>query len=182
MKVDVHSNRTTAASMAIVSVVVYLAMINLQSILMPLAIAILLYFIIKPPEQIIYRKVGNRFVSYGTVLVSGILTVYLISIFLYDNLSQFVDDIPEITAAFEEKRQKYAEADLYGLEAIFLISNHTTSMDPSIHGSGSESQKNAAPPRPPAISDSTTRTRCAAVLKYGVSITRKWPENPFDMR
>ena len=123
LKVDVHSNRTTAASMAIVSVVVYLAMINLQSILMPLAIAILLYFIIKPPEQIIYRKVGNRFVSYGTVLVSGILTVYLISIFLYDNLSQFVEDIPEITAAFEEKRQKYAEADLYVLEAIFSNSD-----------------------------------------------------------
>ena len=60
LKVDVHSNRTTAASMAIVSVVVYLAMINLQSILMPLAIAILLYFIIKPPEQIIYQKVGKQ--------------------------------------------------------------------------------------------------------------------------
>jgi predicted PurR-regulated permease PerM len=127
LKVDVHSNRTTAASIAIVSVVVYLAMITLQSILMPLAIAILLYFIIKPPEQIIYRKVGNRFISYGTVLVSGILTVYLVSIFLYDNLSQFVDEIPEITAAFEEKRQKYADTNLYGLEALFsdsdLISN-----------------------------------------------------------
>jgi len=127
LKVDVHSNRTTAASIAIVSVVIYLAMIALQSILMPLAIAILLYFIIKPPEQIIYRKVGNRFISYGTVLVSGILTVYLVSIFLYDNLSQFVDEIPEITAAFEEKRQKYADTDLYGLEALFsdsdLISN-----------------------------------------------------------
>jgi len=127
LKVDVHSNRTTAASIAIVSVVIYLAMIALQSILMPLAIAILLYFIIKPPEQIIYRKVGNRFISYGTVLVSGILTVYLVSIFLYDNLSQFVDEIPEITAAFEEKRQKYADTDLYGLEALFsdsdLVSN-----------------------------------------------------------
>jgi predicted PurR-regulated permease PerM len=127
LKVDVHSNRTTAASIAIVSVVVYLAMITLQSILMPLAIAILLYFIIKPPEQIIYRKVGNRFVSYGTVLVSGILTVYLVSIFLYDNLSQFVDEIPEISAAFEEKRQKYADSNLYGLETLFsdsdLISN-----------------------------------------------------------
>ena len=127
LKVDVHSNRTTAASIAIVSVVIYLAMIALQSILMPLAIAILLYFIIKPPEQIIYRKVGNRFISYGTVLVSGILTVYLVSIFLYDNLSQFVDEIPEITAAFEEKRQKYADTNLYGLEALFsdsdLISN-----------------------------------------------------------
>ena len=123
MKVDVHSNRTTAASMAIVSVVVYLALIHLQSILMPLAIAVLLFFIIKPPEQIIYRKVGNRFISYGTVLVSGILTVYIVSIFLYENMSQFLDEVPEISAAFEEKRQKLAEADLYGLEAIFSNSN-----------------------------------------------------------
>ena len=123
MKVDLHSNRTTAASIAIVSIVVYLAMINLQSILMPLAIAILLYFIIKPPEQIIYRKVGNRFVSYGTVLVTGILTVYLVSIFLYGNLSQFIEEIPEITSAFEEKRMKYADSDLYGLEVIFSDSD-----------------------------------------------------------
>lgn len=123
MKVDLHSNRTTAASIAIVSVVVYLAMINLQSILMPLAIAILLYFIIKPPEQIIYAKVGNRFVSYGTVLVTGILTVYLVSIFLYGNLSQFIEEIPEITSAFEEKRMKYADSDFYGLEVIFSDSD-----------------------------------------------------------
>jgi AI-2 transport protein TqsA len=123
LTVDVHSNRTTAASIAIVSVVVYLAMINLQSILMPLAIAILLYFMIKPPEQMIYSKVGNRFVSYGTVLVTGILVVYLISIFLYGNLSQFIEEIPEITSAFEEKRQKYADTNLYGLEAIFSDSD-----------------------------------------------------------
>ena len=122
-KVGIDSKRTTAASIAIVGLVLYLALIHLQSILMPLAIAILLYFMIKPPEQFIYRKVENRFISYGTVILTGILTVYLISIFLYDNLSQFIDQVPEITSAFEEKRQKYADADLYGLEAIFSDSD-----------------------------------------------------------
>ncbi len=118
-RVSLDSKRTTVASMAIVALVVYLAMIHLKSILMPLAIAILLYFMIKPPEQIIYNKLQNRFLSYGTVLLIGVITVYFISIFLYDNLAQFVDDVPEITSAFEEKRQKYADADLYGLEVIF---------------------------------------------------------------
>ncbi len=118
-KVGIDSKRTTAASVAIVGLVVYLSLIHLKSILMPLAIAILLYFMIKPPEQFIYNKVGNRFVSYGTVILSFIVTVYFISVFLYDNLSQFIDEVPEITEAFEEKRAKYADSNLYGLEVIF---------------------------------------------------------------
>ena len=112
-KVGIGSKRTTAASVAVVGLVVYLALIHLKSILMPLAIAILLYFIIKPPEQYIYRKVDNRFVSYGTVILTFIIGIYFVSIFLYDNLSQFIDEVPEITAAFEEKRAKYADSDLY---------------------------------------------------------------------
>ncbi|MBT61318.1 MAG: hypothetical protein CMA63_07200 [Euryarchaeota archaeon] len=126
-KVGIDSKRTTAASVAIVLLVSYLALIHLQPILMPLAIAILLYFMIKPPEQYIYRKVENRLVSYGTVILTGVLSVYFISVFLYENLSQFVDQVPQITSAFEEKRERYASADLYGLEVIFsdsdLISN-----------------------------------------------------------
>ena len=127
-KVGIDSKRTTAASVAIVALVVYLALIHLQSILMPLAIAILLYFLIKPPEQLIYQKVNNRFVSYGTVILTFIVTIYFISIFLYDNLSQFIDEVPEITAAFEEKRAKYADADLYGLEAIFSDADLVTEL------------------------------------------------------
>ena len=118
-RVGIDSKRTTAASVAIVGLVVYLALIHLKSILMPLAIAVLLYFMIKPPEQYIHKKVENRFISYGSVILTFIISIYFISIFLYDNLSQFIDEVPEITAAFEEKRTRYADADLYGLEAIF---------------------------------------------------------------
>ena len=118
-KVGIDSKRTTAASVALVGLVTYLALVHLKPILMPLAIAILLYFVIKPPEQYIYRKVGNRFVSYGTVILTFVTSMYFISIFLYDNLSQFIDKVPEISAAFEEKRTKYADLDLYGFETIF---------------------------------------------------------------
>ena len=118
-KIGIDSKRTTAASVAVVGVVVYLALVHLKPILMPLAMAVLLYFLIKPPEQYIYAKVGNRFVSYGTVILTFIITMYFLSIFLYEQLSLFVEDVPEITAALEEKRAKYAASDLYGLEIIF---------------------------------------------------------------
>ena len=118
-KIGIDSKRTTAASVAIVGVVVYLGLVHLKPILMPLAMAVLLYFLIKPPEQYIYAKVGNRFVSYGTVILTFIITMYFLSIFLYEQLSLFVEDVPEITAALEEKRAKYAASDLYGLEIIF---------------------------------------------------------------
>ena len=74
-KVGIDSKRTTAASVAIVGLVVYLSLIHLKSILMPLAIAVLLYFMIKPPEQYIYKKVGNRFLSYGTVLLLSLIHI-----------------------------------------------------------------------------------------------------------
>ena len=118
-KIGIDSKRTTAASVAIVGVVVYLALVHLKPLLMPLAMAVLLYFLIKPPEQYIHAKVGNRFVSYGTVILTFIITMYFLSIFLYEQLSLFVEDVPEITAALEEKRAKYAASDLYGLEIIF---------------------------------------------------------------
>ena len=96
-KIGIDSKRTTAASVAIVGVVVYLALVHLKPILMPLAMAVLLYFLIKPPEQYIYAKVGNRFVSYGTVILTFILTMYFLSIFLYEQLSLFVDEVPELS-------------------------------------------------------------------------------------
>ena len=59
---------TTAASVAIVSLVVYLALFFLQPILMPLAIAILLYFLIRAPERFLFERVGNSYLSYALVL------------------------------------------------------------------------------------------------------------------
>ena len=122
-KVGLDSKRTTAASVAIVGVVVYLALVHLKPILMPLAIAVLLFFLIKPPEQFIYAKVGNRGVSYGTVILAFIITMYIVSIFLYEQLSLFVDEVPQITSKLEEKRASAAEYELYGFETIFSDSS-----------------------------------------------------------
>ena len=103
-KVGIDSKRTTAASVAIVGVVVYLALVHLKPILMPLAIAVLLFFLIKPVEQYIHKKVGNQFVSYGTVLAAFIISMYFISIFLYEQLSLFVE-VPAITEQSKKSEQ-----------------------------------------------------------------------------
>tara|TARA_B100000131_G_scaffold103436_1_gene100455 strand:- start:3921 stop:4982 length:1062 start_codon:yes stop_codon:yes gene_type:complete len=113
---------TTAASVAIVSLVVYLALFFLQPILMPLAIAILLYFLIRAPERYLFERVQNSYLSYALVLGSAVIVAYLISVVLYGNLSEFIDQIPEINAALDEKLQRYSEADLYGFEVIFSSS------------------------------------------------------------
>ena len=118
-KVGLDSKRTTAASVAIVGVVVYLALVHLKPILMPLAIAVLLFFLIKPPEQYIYGKVNHRGVSYGTVILAFIITMYVVSVFLYEQLSLFVDEVPEITSKLEEKRASAAEYDLYGFCLLY---------------------------------------------------------------
>ena len=52
-KIGIDSKRTTAASVAIVGVVVYLALVHLKPILMPLAIAVLLFFLIKRAEPVV---------------------------------------------------------------------------------------------------------------------------------
>ena len=128
LKLNMHSNRTTAASIAIVSFVTYVALVSLQSILMPLAIAILLYFLIKPLERLIFQKVKKRSLSYGSVVLSAILTIYFISIFLYSNLSNFIDEIPEINVALEKKIERYSEKNLYGLEDVIFDSDFFSSI------------------------------------------------------
>ena len=63
-----RSKTTTAASFSVVMLVSYLALVHLKAILMPLAIAILLYFLIRAPEKFLFEKVGNSVISYALIL------------------------------------------------------------------------------------------------------------------
>jgi predicted PurR-regulated permease PerM len=49
--------------------------------------------------------------------------MYIVSVFLYEQLSLFVDEVPEITSKLEEKRASAADYDLYGFETIFSDSS-----------------------------------------------------------
>ncbi|MEC8874836.1 MAG: hypothetical protein VX502_05550, partial [Candidatus Thermoplasmatota archaeon] len=118
----VSASRTktiTAAGFSIVTLVSYLALVHLKVILMPLAIAILLYFLIRAPERYLFERVGNSIFSYALILVFSVLVAYVISIVLYNNMSSFFDEVPLMAEKLDSKMNRFSEADLYGLEAIF---------------------------------------------------------------
>jgi len=110
----------TAAGFAIVSLVAYLALVNMKVILMPLSIAILLYFLIRAPEQYLFDRFGgNSLASYAIILVFTVFMAYGISIVLYNNMSSFFAEIPMIADKLDAKMQRLSEANLYGLESLF---------------------------------------------------------------
>ncbi|GIS50246.1 MAG: hypothetical protein Ct9H90mP24_5380 [Methanobacteriota archaeon] len=87
----------TTANFAIITLVGYLVLVNLKPILMPLAIAVLFYFLIRAPEQYLIERFDvvarMPMLAYGVLLALGALASYGISILLYRNIDQFKDEM-----------------------------------------------------------------------------------------
>tara|TARA_B100002019_G_scaffold273609_1_gene269838 strand:+ start:918 stop:2021 length:1104 start_codon:yes stop_codon:yes gene_type:complete len=120
-----RSNSATTANFAIITLVGYLVLVNLKPILMPLAIAVLFYFLIRAPEQYLIERfdVVARvpMLAYGVLLALGALASYGISILLYRNIDQFGDEMNKeggLIEKFDEKWTNLGEANLYGLEDV----------------------------------------------------------------
>ena len=77
-----RSKTTAAASFSIVTLVSYLALVHLKEILMPLAIAILIYFLIRAPENYLLEKIEivRKFplLAYAIILSIGSFVAYLV--------------------------------------------------------------------------------------------------------
>ncbi len=72
-----RSNSATTANFAIIILVGYLVLVNLNPILMPLAIAVLFYFLIRAPEQYLIERFDivarMPMPAYGVLLAFGAL-------------------------------------------------------------------------------------------------------------
>jgi len=119
------SNSSTTANFAIITLVGYLVLVNLKPILMPLAIAILIYFLIRAPEQYLIERfeIISRMpmLAYGVILAFGAVMSYAVSILLYRNIDQFKDEMNKeggLIDKFDEKWINLGEANLYGLEDV----------------------------------------------------------------
>ena len=56
----------TASNIAILLLIAVLAIVHLKSILQPLVVAILLFFLIRPPAEWLEKKIGRHpFLAYG---------------------------------------------------------------------------------------------------------------------
>ena len=120
-----RSNSATTANFAIILVVAYLVLVNLKAILMPLAIAVLIYFLIRAPEQYLIERFDlvarMPMLAYGAILAFGAIASYAVSILLYRNIDQFKDEMNKdggLIDKFDEKWTNLGEANLYGLEEV----------------------------------------------------------------
>jgi len=120
-----RSNSSTTANFAIIILVAYLVLVNLKAILMPLAIAVLIYFLIRAPEQYLIERFDvvarMPMLAYGVILSIGGIVSYAISVLLYRNIDQFNDEMHKeggIIDKFNEKWTNLGEANLYGLEDV----------------------------------------------------------------
>ena len=120
-----RSNSATTANFAIIILVGYLVLVNLKAILMPLAIAVLIYFLIRAPEQYLIERfdIVSRMpmLAYGVILAFGAFVSYGVSILLYRNIDQFKDEMNKeggLIDKFDEKWTNLGEANLYGLEDV----------------------------------------------------------------
>ena len=94
----------TASNIAIILFVSVLAIKNLESIIQPLVVAILLFFLIRPPAQWLEEKIGGHpFLAYGAFvsIVIGILLV--VSNVLFSNLQTFTDEVPYLSEKLSSK-------------------------------------------------------------------------------
>ena len=92
---------------------------------MPLSIAILIYFLIRAPEQYLIERfeVVEKYpmLAYGVILSIGSLMSYFVSILLYRNIDQFSEEVKSeggLVDKFNEKWTNLGETNLYGLEDI----------------------------------------------------------------
>ena len=120
-----RSNSATIANFGIITLVGYLVLVNLKAILMPLAIAVLIYFLIRAPEQYLIERfdIVSRMpmLAYGVILAFGALVSYAVSILLYRNIDQFKDEMNKeggLIDKFDEKWTNLGETNLYGLEDV----------------------------------------------------------------
>ena len=66
---------STLSHIAILLFISILAIIHLKSIIQPLVVAVLLFFLIRPPAQWLEEKYGHPLAAYG-ILTTGVVLVF----------------------------------------------------------------------------------------------------------
>ena len=94
----------TTSNIAILLLISVLTIVHLESILQPLVVAILLFFLIRPPAQWLEEKMGGHpFMAYGALV--GIIMTFLlvVSNILFSNLQSFTEEVPALSEELQKK-------------------------------------------------------------------------------
>ena len=105
---------STLSNIAILLLISVLGIIHLKAILQPLVVAILLFFLIRPPAQWLEERYGHPLAAYG-ILMSGVVAAILIGAeFLYQSLQDFTTEADTLSSAMDEKISWLTELTIYG--------------------------------------------------------------------
>ena len=109
----------TVANVGIILLVAVLAIKELESIIQPLIIAILLFLLIRPAaqwieDQPIMQKYAHPLMAYGVLVAALFVVLWLASQLLYSNLTSFTDEIPSLTDQLNDKLAWLEEFEVWG--------------------------------------------------------------------
>ena len=109
----------TVANVGIILLVAVLAIKELESIIQPLIIAVLLFLLIRPAAQWIedrpiMQKYAHPLMPYGVLVVVLFAVLWLASQLLYSNLTAFTEEIPALTDQLNDKLSWLEEFDIWG--------------------------------------------------------------------
>ena len=109
----------TVANVGIILLVAVLAIKELESIIQPLIIAILLFLLIRPAAQWIedrpiMQKYAHPLMAYGVLVAALFVVLWLASQLLYSNLTSFTDEIPSLTDQLNDKLSWLEEFEVWG--------------------------------------------------------------------
>ena len=105
---------STLTNIAVLLFILILAIIHLKVIIQPLVVAILLFFLIRPPAQWLEERFGHPLLAYG-ILVFGVIAVVLMGgNILYDSLTDFSNEADSLSSKFTQKVTWFSDLSIYG--------------------------------------------------------------------
>ncbi|MEC9351461.1 MAG: AI-2E family transporter [Candidatus Thermoplasmatota archaeon] len=105
---------STLSHIAILLLISILAIIHLKAIIQPLVVAILLFFLIRPPAQWLEDRYGHPLAAYG-ILTIGVVMVFLIGAnILYQSLQDFSSEAGTLSEKMTEKIAWFSDLTVYG--------------------------------------------------------------------
>ena len=105
---------STLSHIAILLFISILAIIHLKSIIQPLVVAVLLFFLIRPPAQWLEEKYGHPLAAYGILTTGVVLVFFFVGNILYQSLQDFSGEAVVLEEKLTEKIERFSDLSIYG--------------------------------------------------------------------
>jgi len=105
---------STLSNIAILLLISVLAIIHLKVILQPLVVAILLFFLIRPPAQWLEERYGHPLAAYGTLMAGVVMAVLIGADILYQSLQEFSTEADTLSTEMRVKISWLNDLTIYG--------------------------------------------------------------------